>query len=275
LEQWGQLPDSTTPSAGGVYTGSRQQPAAADFSCLGKPDPSPTSTLESITATGVLEDFQTEEPVAAAEIAVWSDVARIGSAPAAKTTTAADGTFTLVVPGTKGLRMLHWRSSKEGEAFPTYELAERFKVDAAQQKRDRASVSLVTGDLMPAVAGIQREPGTGIVAGRIEDCAGDEVGNAIATVLGADDLPLVGIQTVYFNDDELPARRDPEKKPESVATNAKSGLFVVANIPPSAAPVTIAVEGRIGGTRTRLSEFRTPVLADTLIFVTDEPKRAQ
>ena len=62
------------------------------------------------------------------------------------------------------------------------------------QTLNRNSVSIFTGGALPALAGITRKPGTGVIAGSLRDCGRKEVGNAIATVLGSDDKPIPGIK---------------------------------------------------------------------------------
>jgi len=282
--QWATIPGTGYPNDGNVYVcadGSspvtcRSSPQPADFTCLGTPDSSQASTFDQVTFTGVLKDFQSKEPVDGAEIAVWTDLATIGQAATRKAavTSGGDGTFSVTVSGLAGLRRLHWRSSKEGTAFPTWELNDPFKPDQATQSTERSSVSIVTGNLLPALAAVSRTEGKGIIAGAVRDCNRKEVGNAIATVLGADGKPLPYMQVVYMSDSDLPRRRDP-KTLHSLATNPQNGIFVVVNVPPSTSLVTLAVDGKVGGVRKRLSQFDAPVFADTVVVVDADPLRAQ
>jgi len=274
--EWATIPTSAYPNMGNVYINTRDMPMPADYSCLGMPDTSAGSTLTMLTVNGTLFDFQNStEPRVSATIDVWTDISKLSMASDATATTDAQGKFTVMIPNVSGKKRLHWRSHKQGEAFDTYELADPFDFSAtatATQTINRNSVSTFTGGALPALAGITRMPNTGVIAGSLRDCNRKEVGNAIATVLGGDGKPIPGIKVVYMSDQDLPRRRDPSIL-HSLATNAKNGVFIVIDVPPSTGTVTMAVEGNIGGMRKRLAEFAAPVFADSVVVVDADPKR--
>ncbi len=274
--EWAAIPTTTDINGGNVYVNTRDMPMPVDYGCLGMADNTPGSVLTTLTVNGTLFDFQNSTtPVVAATVDVWNDISKLGMAPDATATTDGQGKFTITVPGVSGKKRLHWRSRKTGETFDTFELADPFDFSAAApmtQTLNRNSVSIFTGGALPALAGITRKAGTGVIAGSLRDCNRKEVGNAIATVLGSDDKPIPGIKVVYMSDQNLPRRRDPSIR-HSLATNAKNGIFIVVDVPPSTGTVKMVAEGNVNGVRTRLAEFSAPVFADSVVVVDADPKR--
>ncbi len=265
----------TTINNGVVYTNTRDSPMAADFVTC-RTEPQAVSNVASVTFTGKLLDFQNKTVVTGATLDVWIDVTSLASPPAATTTTDSSGNYSITVNGlTNKPARLHWRSFKAGETFATFELNNPFDPGMATQTEDRNSVSVFTGDALPALAGIRRAAGTGVIAGSLRDCARKEVGNATATVIGTDGKVVPGVKVVYMSDQDLPRRRDPEATPHSIMTNARNGVFIIIDVPPTTGTLKMEAHGRLaaGEEPTVLSEFSAPVFADSVVIVDADPKR--
>lgn len=282
VTEWATIPTAAYPNGGNIYTGSRELvagdpkqpgPKPANMTCLNVADTTAGAAFDSVTFNGVVKDFQNPDTqiLANGELAVWTDVTKLGMPPDVMTTTDSTGKFMVTVPGVMGKKRLHWRTQKTGEVFPTYVLNDQFDVTMATQMKERNSVSLFTGQALPALAGIRRKDGTGVIAGVARDCDHVELGNTIATVLGPNGQPIPGVTVVYMSDQDLPRRRDTTIL-HSLASNAHNGIFIIIDVPPTAS-VTMAVEGNIGGVRKRLSTFAAPVFADSVVVVDADPDR--
>lgn len=103
----------------------------------------------------------------------------------------------------------------------------------AGQSVDGNAVALSTIQIIPLSLGLSREPGTTILSGRVQDCAGNDVGGAIVRVfdpsgneiLEADEALAEGTHYRYFRrlgDESRPSNEQP-------STNYE-GLYAVINV---------------------------------------------
>jgi len=142
---------------------------------------------------------------------------------------------------------------------------------------------------MPALIGVSRTPGTGVLAGAMRDCKQHEVSNAIATVSSTSAIAThlsgkvngsdVIASTFYFSaaTTDLPVKHTGSTG--RVMTNT-DGLFTVFNLPPAdVAYIQVwgftsdgdVAKGMAG--LTLLAELKSPVLADNVITGSIEPLR--
>lgn len=255
-----------------------QAGTAANFNCAAY---TITSSDHEITVNGVAEDFQYGDPLEAATIDAFDDLDFAN--PGATATSAADGTFTLILPTGSPSRM-NWRT-RHADGLDTFALNEPIDITLATETVTRQVVSNATATLLPAFIGISRTEGLGVLAGAVEDCDGNEVAGAIATISttssAGDAWPTFqpGARVYYFSDGDpdLPIHRNQEKM------TRLDGMFVILEIPPTTGtqtyylqvwgfPTAAAMGQGAEGLRL-LSEFEAPVVGDSVISITMSPNQ--
>ncbi len=135
------------------------------------------------------------------------------------------------------------------------------------------SVSGSTIDLIPALLGISRSEGLAIVAGRIEDCSGNFVQNAILRMYDPDGA-LVATTAAgpffhYFNgdaNDNLPAQ-------DETRSNA-DGLYVIVEVPvESDRPYRVEAWGNLDGEFRLLGCEAARIFPDAVTILNMTPVR--
>jgi hypothetical protein len=140
------------------------------------------------------------------------------------------------------------------------------------------SVSNATAALLPALIGQTRTPGTGVVAGALRDCDGNEVSGFIAAVSSTSgtNTPIVGAQAYYFSDSVgLPQHH------REAPYASKDGLFMIIQLPASTPTGYVQMWGfptdadlAMGKPGLKLiAELSVPLIGDTVITGSYEPKR--
>jgi hypothetical protein len=141
------------------------------------------------------------------------------------------------------------------------------------------TVSKSTAQTLPALIGISRTPGTGVLAGAIRDCQDREISNFIATVqlnktANVDEIQHApGADTYYFSSSVgLPVRHT--QKP----MGSEDGLFMIVELAPT--PLAyVTIWGYLNDADlaadnlTLIGELETQVIADTVITGSYEPIR--
>ena len=244
----------------------------ADFDCLGAPSEDMASTVD-ITVTGAVTDFQTANPVPEATVEVFAGV-DIGNA-LAMTTADAEGLYEITLP--TGQTRVGFKIGA-ANALDTYLVNQYFEPGAAAQEEPQRSVSRLTADVLPALVGVTRTPGLGILAGAVRDCAENEVANVIATVSSVQSMPehLDGAQTFYFSagtGGSLPVGHD--TAPQTKA----DGLFVVIELPANPDAYLqvwgfTSAQDPATDELTLLAEIPVPVVGDSVITASLDPLRA-
>jgi hypothetical protein len=137
------------------------------------------------------------------------------------------------------------------------------------------SVSKTTAQTLPALIGVSRTAGTGVLAGAIRDCKDQEISNFVATVSTTKGAatPAPGADTYYFSPTVgLPVRHSQQKH------GSRNGLFMVIELQP-APTAYVQVWGYKTAadmqtdTKTLIAELQTNVIADTVITGSYEPIR--
>lgn len=246
---------------------------AADWSCLNTPTDDEATTVE-ITLTGVLNDFQdNDDEIRDATVTVFQGI-DYNNADDEFGPTAVDGAYTLTLPvgGTR------WGFKVSADDYmDTFLLNQYFEPGTAAQSLNISAISQGLATALPAFIGINRTPGSGVLAGAIRDCAGNEVSGAIATVSSTSGTPthLDGAATFYLQDStSLPVKHD------VLAATDSSGIFAVFELPVTATAylqiwgftdAADVAQGEAG--LTLLSELASPVVADTVITGSYVPLR--
>ncbi len=242
----------------------------ANWECLNTPTDDEATTVE-IALTGRLHDFQNEgSELRDATVTVFQGT-DYQTAEDEFGPTAIDGLYDLTLPvgGTR------WGFKVTQESYTdTFLLNQYFDPSNPTQMLDIAAISEGLTSALPAIIGVVRTPGSGVLAGAMRDCDGNEVSNAIATVSATSGEidHLEGADSYYI--DELPVRHD------QLAHTNESGLFAVFELPvtsqayiqlwgfTSAADIELGEAGL-----TLLAELPSPVVGDTVITGSIEPLR--
>lgn len=261
----------------------------ANLSCLGKPSDDMATTVAVSLATRV-DDFQTGGKVNGTSVTVFPNQDQ-GSPFGAPVVSDDMGNLTVNVPiGTKrfGFKMVN-----PSVSLDTLLLNQIVDPAMATQTLEHIqSVSTATAQTLPALIGVARTPGTGILAGALRDC-GDaartghtgpqEISNFIATVSSTEATatstpdaasPLQGVDSYYFSSSAgLPVRH---KQQES---SSKDGLFMAIEMQPTPTAY-VQIWGYINDADlaadklSLIAQLKTAVIADVVITGSYEPLRA-
>lgn len=246
----------------------------ADLSCLNTPANDPATTVEVALST-VVRDFQSDNLVPNAMVTAFQN--QDAGNPFDTTTADGNAALTITIPvGTKrfGYKMV------DPSALDTLLLNQKVAPDMAVQTEEVIkSVSKSTAQTLPALIGISRTPGTGVLAGAIRDCQDREISNFIATVAlnsttNADEIQFApGTDTYYFSSSVgLPVRHTQK------SAGSEDGLFMVVELAPTPTAF-VQVWGfpddaaLASGTLVKIAELQTQVIADTVITGSYEPLR--
>ena len=271
--------------------GSIQNPTAdgdADYSCLGM-RMAPTSTAtDLVTFELKIEDFEDDFTTEGLRVQVFAnnivDLDSCDAPECSEGTTNSNGV--VQVMGRPGA----WFAYRVFEMIPPGSPREvdivRGSVQynnitpAAGGMTDGVSISQKSLNLIPTVLGFNRKEGTAMLAGAIEDCAGDNVYGTRARVLVDGAVVPEGMNQFdphyrYFNGDSFPS-----------ATQTFShvdGLYSVANLEyPAGTNITMEIEGRRvdsgdgspDADPVVLSRERVAIFPDTITIVNPTPLRA-
>ena len=146
---------------------------------------------------------------------------------------------------------------------------------AAQTLGEINSVSKSTAQTLPALIGLSRTPGTGVLAGAVRDCMDHEISNFIATVSSTQGVVnhVAGADTYYFSSSVgLPVKH------QQKSASSENGLFMVIEL--QAAPTAfVQVWGYLNDADlaadklTLIAELQTQVINDTVITGSYSPLR--
>lgn len=240
----------------------------ADFSCLNTPS-TDMATMVDINVSGTVLDFQNGNPINAAQVELFSGVDF--ATPLANASTGETGAFTLSVP--TGQERVSYKVAA-ANALDTYTLNVYYDPAMQDQSEGLNSVSLTTANLVPALLGVTRTEGSGILAGSISDCSGNRISDVITTVsaTSAGQDHLAGAQSYYFATTGLPTSHN-----NAPQTN-HDGLFVVIELPetPTAYLQVWGFTADQDPTKddvVLLAEISAPVVADSVIIASLSPLR--
>lgn len=233
-----------------------------DTSCFNTPT-SDQARTEEITLNTTVVDFQTDALLPNATVTAFDGIDYQN--PFFTGTSDASGAISVTLPagGTArfGFKMV------EDSSYDTFLLNQYVQPSGSPQTSPSsiAAVSFGTGAALPALVGISRTPGTGVLAGALRDCQHHELSNFTATVssVSGQKMPLAGSRAFYFQNG-LPARNT------VVPVANKDGLFALLELPP-AGTAYVQMWGYLNqadanaGVETLLSELPVPIIADNMV----------
>jgi hypothetical protein len=253
-----------------VSTDNWEELGPADLECLNTPanDP-PTSVAVSLST--LVRDFQSDNLVPNSTVTAFrgQDPTMIFDTKTSDQNAAV--TFTIPV----GVARFGYKMVSDS-ALDTLLLNQKVKPDMATQTLSSIkSVSKTTAQTLPALIGVSRTDGTGVLAGAIRDCQDREISNFIATVSTTKGTVThaAGSDTYYFSPTVgLPVRHSQQKH------GSKNGLFMIIELQP--APTAYV---QVWGYRTDadvvanklelIAELQTNIIAETVITGSYEPLR--
>lgn len=264
----------TKPTASLKANVNEVEMGAADLSCLNTPA-NDVATTVNVTLSSNVRDFQNSSVVAMAEVTAFRNV---DLTDVLGTSTANDtGNVTLnLTAGANGIKRFGFKM-KHASSMDTLLLNQKLAMpnEPQQTHANIQIVSLTTATLLPALINKQRTPGTGVLAGSMNDCQGREISNFIATVSSTKSTVthLAGADTYYFD----PAAGLPVRHHQRGSGSA-DGLFMVIEMAPTASAYVqvwgYPTDADLAADQLKLvAELQTPVIADTVITGTYEPLR--
>jgi hypothetical protein len=257
---------------------------SADFSCLNTAG-SNMPTTETITLNTVVLDFQDQTPVANVNVIAFPN--QDYTQPFGSAMSDGSGNVSFTIPsGTEifGFEM----TTTDGMTFPTFLMNQYINPTGTPQTLSAGKiqdVSTSTGDTLPALIGVTRTPGTGVLAGAFRDCNNNEVSNFVATVSTTSMTvsEVSGESTYYFADSVgLPVHHCEAGTCATSQLDASSadGLFMIIQL-----PVAQSAYVQVWGYPTDaalasdslqiVAQLQVPVLADTVITGSYVPLRTQ
>jgi hypothetical protein len=246
----------------------------ADLACLNTASADMPTTV-AVALSTVVRDFQSDNLVPNAAVTAFLDQ----DIDKPFFTGAADGNAAITVDIPAGTRRFGYKMVDDS-ALDTLLLNQTVDPDnPTQTVGSIQSVSKSTAQTLPALIGISRTAGTGVLAGAIRDCQEREISNFIATVTlnqartAAEIQHAPGTDTYYFSSSVgLPVRHT--QKP----MGSEDGLFMIVELAPTALAY-VQVWGYITDADietdnlTLIAELETSVIADTVITGSYEPLR--
>jgi hypothetical protein len=242
-----------------------------NVACLNTPTSDVTQAVD-VTLNTMVLDFQTDAALPGAMVTAFAGFdqnAVLGTGVAD-----ASGMLSIVItaapPHTRfGFKIL------DADSYDTFLLNQYLDPTAPVQTSPSsiAAISMGTGAAIPALVGISRTPGTGVLAGALRDCSLNELSNFTATVSSQPGVkaPLPNARTFYFQNG-LPARNT------VVPIGNKDGLFAILELPVTATAY-VQMWGYLtqadvdDGNETLLSELAVPVIGDNMITGSYELQR--
>lgn len=201
------------------------------------------------TLTLVIEDFETDDPVANANVDIWlSDV--VTGLPDSTFGGDSSGNVAITVPVCTTLSYKVWTDPLLGETKETYEAHQIYGPGDTEPLN---SVSSTTYVVIPSILGVNVDPAKGIIAGAAYDVNGDPIEGAQVLVRDSNGDIQTDVIVKYFIDD-FPNRDQPYTSPD--------GLWVAINAPAGA--LTVELYGIVEGELVQLGGTELSSYADTI-----------
>ena len=243
----------------------------ADLTCLNTPSADIATTV-AVALTTKVDDFQSGNAVPGTSVTVFPNQDTASPFGAA---VVADGNAMLTVNIPVGTKRFGFKMTNSS-SLDTLLLNQTVEPNAATQTLGHIqSVSTATAQTLPALIGVSRTPGTGILAGAVRDCGKKEMSNWVATVSSTESTVthLPGVDTYYFSASVgLPVRHSQQD------FASKNGLFMAIEMAP-----TPTAYVQIWGYKNQadldadnlqlIAQLKTAVIADVVITGSYDPLR--
>lgn len=223
-----------------------------DYTCVGGADPALSFSADT-EISGIVNDFEQDTPVEGIVVAVYSSLQDLLDENPYDVSEPSSPTGSYAVTAPSGVPRLHFKMHDPAteDYYDTIEIMEPVAGmppgPPQATGKDRIVVSAITMATVPAILGIARQPGTGIVAGRVYDCQRREVQFAAQRAYDAPpDAPSRTLLSVYegagrnsfYFGNGMPVR-------DRVFTDVE-GQFIIANVPYTQGEfVTMEMWGRL------------------------------
>lgn len=243
----------------------------ANWACLNTPTADEATTAV-VNLTGILRDFQNENEIREGTITGFPGIDVDSADAVTDGPTDNTGAYALDLPAGStryGFKLV------ATDYMDTFLLNQYFEPAGGAQTLDVHGISEGVATALPAIIGLTREPGSGVLAGAMRDCDDHEVSYAVATVSATSGEPdhLDGAVTYYLDTGAgLPVRHDQLNRTDTI------GTFAVFQLPVTGTAY-IQVWGFVDdadladGEMTLLAELASPVIADSVITGSIEPLR--
>jgi len=270
--------DPSTPNV--VEKNRWEELGPANLGCLGTPSADVPSSAE-VTINTVVRDFQKGELAGGYEVTAFANQDfdnPFGPAVVSDLTTAE---VAITIPA--GTTRFGYKIVNREFALDTLLLNQKLDGTNPQVVDKIQSVSTQTATTLPALIGVSRSPGTGILAGAIRDCDDNEISNFIATVSSTPGTVtstveeavthLPGVDVYYFSPaGGLPVRHTQENH------GTKDGLFMAIEMQPTpTAYIQVwgyPTDADLAADNLKLvAQLQTQVIADVVITGSYEPLR--
>ncbi|MBA3391713.1 MAG: hypothetical protein H0T89_03665 [Deltaproteobacteria bacterium] len=244
----------------------------ADLSCIGTPAADPATTV-GVTLSAVVRDFQSDNLVPNTNVVVFKDQDQ----SMVFDTKQADGNAAVTLTLPVGTKRFGYKMTSDS-ALDTLLLNQKVEPDMEMQNAGVIkSVSKTTAQTLPALIGVSRTVGTGVLAGAFRDCQDNEISNFIATVSTTSGTVnhAAGADTYYFSPTVgLPVRHSQQ------AAGSKNGLFMIIELQPATSAYVqvwgYKTDADVAADNLELvAELQTAVVAETVITGAYEPLRTQ
>ena len=262
--------------------GSIQNPTEsdADFSCLSM-RPRPTSTAAASAFNLEIKDFEDDFHTEGLRVQVFSnnvvDLATCAAPNCVEGMTDTNGLVTgMAAAGSWFAYRVFGRAGATSAETVVGSVQFNELAPRGGGSTDGISVSAKTLDLIPNVLGFGREPGTGLIAGRLADCNDNDVYGARVTILHNGTAVEEGTKQAephyrYFDGDSFPSASQPYTHVD--------GLYAIANLPVDgngSRELTIELRARRDGDAEPVLVARETlrIFADTVTIINVEPLRS-
>lgn len=257
---------------------SEYEPTSLDYGCLGTL--SEPAGADPVSTTFQLRDFQNGFEVDATEVWLFSNntIADSCVPPFCQSVTTdrtGNAVATLPAGGWTAYRVLPKMGlSRMTTVFSVFQY--NFPIPATSGAVTGNSVSGSTIDLLPATLGVSRTEGRALIAGRIRDCAGGSVENAVIRLYDPTGAPLLAGEGPNDPKFHYFSGRTTGNLPNLPQQHThRDGLFLLIEVPVVGdGPFRIEAWGNLGGEPTRIGCEAARVFPDAVTIVNLNPIRA-
>lgn len=200
--------------------------ATGTFTCHADGDPwiveTPNPANQSTgSATALVSDFESGDPVDEASITVWYGDDVTGT-PDTTGVSGSEGTATMTLPVCQAFSYKTYTNPELERTKDTFE-AHQVLAPGDGGVTELNSVSDTTYKIIPSLLGVSVDADKGVIAGTAFDCDSEKIENAQVILVDAAGAIPQSLVVHYFVDD-FPNRDQPDTSPD--------GLWVAVNVPP-------------------------------------------
>ncbi|MCO4744774.1 MAG: carboxypeptidase regulatory-like domain-containing protein [Proteobacteria bacterium] len=213
-----------------------------------------SARVDDFPFSGIVADFETEDPVSGATVELRLND-EVGGSADRSAVSGSNGELSLSVPSCLPLTYRVATDALQDETRVSYTVHQVFHLPNATIGGSLNSLSTITYRLVPSLLGVSVDADKATVWGTVRDCAGQPYAGAQLLVRGSGGAVLEPVSTHYFRD------RFPNR--DQLETSA-DGHWLAANVP--SGPVTIEAYVYNGSGYDLLGATEVTVVADAVMF---------